>query len=693
MRKLLKIVMALLIVCNTMTLTKAEEQSDLPRSLVDENGLVISMDEDGNISYVDVEEEIEVIDEDARYQVDMNGLNRNKTTAEEVDYQSEELDTAATNYVVRFRNSGSVINYTEVDTGIEGYTYAAYGADAAYLGTNSSGTKVKFKLSGVTGWVSSSLVELVPFSSDLNLSYYMIKNGKFYHFVSGNVYGSGSVSTQRLSEAPEGLKANTKYYSYDGHYFYKSYSKMLKDYRNNVCANAENATIPYYNYYQFLPIRSTTHLTSTVINRRVAQVKSSSSGSKLLNSGASFKASEKFGVNAIISISIAINESGWGTSNLAKSRNNLFGIGAYDGAEYNAKYFSSISECTNYFAKNLLSLGYCDPTSWYYYGPHIGDKQSGINVKYSSDPYWGEKAAAHAYYFEDLQNGLVRKQLLVETQDIYTYIYKEPDIKSKLLYRNGNYDGRFIRQFPFLVIDKITNSQGTWYKVLTDGILLSDRSDLAKSSQSNGYYNPNYCYAYILANESQRLSNHKTIIDKYEDLNRDEWYYSVVSKVVDHGFMNGTDEKHFSPDTYMTRAMVVNALFNIEGRPDVTFTSTFPDVKDGLWYSNAIIWANQANIISGYKNGKFGPDKTITREDFCVILRNYIKYKGFDTSKQVSVTSFKDDQNITDYALSSVKWAVASKILTGSNNCLLPTSKTTRAQACKMIWMTYGLIQ
>ena len=157
--------------------------------------------------------------------------------------------------------------------------------------------------------------------------------------------------------------------------------------------------------------------------------------------------------------------------------------------------------------------------------------------------------------------------------------------------------------------------------------------------------------------------------------------------------MNGVDEKHFSPNTYMTRAMVVNALYNIEGRPDVKFSSKFPDVKDGLWYSDAIIWANNANIISGYNTGKFGPDNTITREDFCVILRNYISYKGIDVSKQTSISSFKDDQNVTGYAKSAVKWAVASKILTGSNNSLLPTAKTTRAQACKMIWMTYGLIQ
>ena len=70
-----------------------------------------------------------------------------KSSDEEVLMIDNEVETAAASYVVRFRNTGSVINYAEVNTGIEGYTHSAYGADAAYLGTNSTGSKVKFKLS------------------------------------------------------------------------------------------------------------------------------------------------------------------------------------------------------------------------------------------------------------------------------------------------------------------------------------------------------------------------------------------------------------------------------------------------------------------------------------------------------------------------------------------------------------------
>lgn len=683
MKKVFLIVLSLFMFASTMTFTKAQEveEEEILTSILDQEQKVLSMDENGNISYIDINnQDLEEVNT-TKY------IDRFKNQRELSSESDSGIDEAATYYVVRFRNVG-VVNYYEDTTGIEGYTHASYGCDAAFLGTDATGSKVKFKLSGVTGWVNSSYVDLVPYSSSLNLSYYMIKNGKFYHFISGDIYGSSILSTQRLSDAPEGLKAGVKYYSYDGHYFYTSYSKMIKDYRNNVSANAINATIPYYNYYQFLPIREVSHVSATVLNRRVVNNVGASSSSRLLNSGSAFKYAEKFGVNAVIAMSIAINESGWGTSYFARNNNNLFGIGAFDGSG-SAQYFSSVSECINYFAKNLLSLGYCDPTSWYYCGPHIGDKQSGMNVKYSSDPYWGEKAAAQAYWIEDLSSSKVRRTLLVETQDTYTYLYKSANSSSKLYYRNGNYDGKFIRQFPFVVLDTIETNTGTWYKVLSDAILKKDRSGLASKAESNGVYSRNYCYGYIKATPSQRIDDQVSLIDAFEDINKESWYYEVVSNMIDCGFMNGVDDLHFKPDSKMSRAMVVTAIYNMEGRPDVTYTKKFPDVKNGEWYSQAVIWANQKGIISGYSNGKFGPSNSITREDFCVILRNYAQYKKMDIKSQAKITYFKDHKKVSSYAKSAVCWAVAYSILTGSENQILPQSNTTRAQAAKMLWMVH----
>ena len=83
--------------------------------------------------------------------------------------------------------------------------------------------------------------------------------------------------------------------------------------------------------------------------------------------------------------------------------NNLFGLNAVDSSPgTSASTFASPEVCIVDFSKNWVSLNYMSPVNWAYYGPHLGDKKSGMNVKYASDPYWGEKSAANASSLETL---------------------------------------------------------------------------------------------------------------------------------------------------------------------------------------------------------------------------------------------------------------------------------------------------
>ena len=90
-----------------------------------------------------------------------------------------------------------------------------------------------------------------------------------------------------------------------------------------------------------------------------------------------------------------------GNELLCKDRNNLFGIGAVDSDPDKAIRFDSVEECFKYFSYNTISSGYLNGMDWRYRGPHLGDKLSGINVQYASDPYWGEKAASFSYTLND----------------------------------------------------------------------------------------------------------------------------------------------------------------------------------------------------------------------------------------------------------------------------------------------------
>ena len=90
----------------------------------------------------------------------------------------------------------------------------------------------------------------------------------------------------------------------------------------------------------------------------------------------------------------------WGTSAIAMDKNNLFGHGAVDSNPYyGANGYANPQTSIKYHAEKFISNGYLDNEDWRYNGGHLGDKLSGINVRYASDPYWGEKAASVNYYY------------------------------------------------------------------------------------------------------------------------------------------------------------------------------------------------------------------------------------------------------------------------------------------------------
>lgn len=269
------------------------------------------------------------------------------------------------------------------------------------------GNVAKIIVNGTEGWINknTALSEYDMISIHLNdvvnPSYYFVQNGELKHYISNDIIGSGG-STIILGQAPTYLVAGTKYLSYDGTYFYSykniqdGFNVLLNDYKSGSRKNASNANNPYNNYYINLPFRSKTIYTESDINRFIDS--KTSSNSKLRNCGHALKnAEEKFGVNALLILSIAINESNWGNSDLAQSKNNLFGIKAQDSNLDGATHFNSPSDSIYEFARNWISAGYSDPGDWRYNGGVLGNKNYGANVRYASDPFWAEKASMHAY--------------------------------------------------------------------------------------------------------------------------------------------------------------------------------------------------------------------------------------------------------------------------------------------------------
>ena len=185
--------------------------------------------------------------------------------------------------------------------------------------------------------------------------------------------------------------------------------------------------------------------------------------------------------------------------------------------------------------------------------------------------------------------------------------------------------------------------------------------------------------------ETEEIKETETI--SFKDVKENDWFYEAVSYAVENGLMNGMSEDIFAPNTPLTREMLAVVLYNVEGQPESAGVNPFTDVKADIWYTDAILWANENGIVAGYDNSAYGVGDLITREQFATILYRYAQFKGYDTTQGgMAVREFSDYENISDYARPAMAWAVNAGIMGGMDDgTLMPQGKATRAEAATML--------
>ena len=447
----------------TQEQSELTENPDTPENTTGER-TVVSVDGNGNV--FDVEEETDgVVKEDL----------------------SNKARAAAT-YIVNFRANAAgasvgnnTTEYKEYSTNAAGYCYGGAGADAAYLGTENG--KVKFMQSGVVGLVDQSKVQVVNLNSAKSYSNYYADGSSIIHRICMDMTTPGYGGSVNVGPQQSYMKTGTTYYSYDGHYFYTNYVTMLSDYKSNTRKNSINPNNPYYNYYQYLPLRGK----SSYSANELAQ-----SSSKMYNKGAAFVNNQNsYGVNALLMTGVGALESAWGTSSIAKQKNNLFGLNAVDTSPgQSANTFSSVDVCIKDFAETYMSKQYLRAGWAYYHGGFLGDKASGINVSYASDPYWGEKIAALAWKMDseggkkDQNKYSIGIKDTVSTAHTTLNVRKEASTSATSLYNTGTSSN-----YAFLILGE----SGDFYKVQSDPVLKADRGGIESTS---GKYNSSSMYAY-----------------------------------------------------------------------------------------------------------------------------------------------------------------------------------------------------
>lgn len=171
----------------------------------------------------------------------------------------------------------------------------------------------------------------------------------------------------------------------------------------------------------------------------------------------------------------------------------------------------------------------------------------------------------------------------------------------------------------------------------------------------------------------------------FTDVRETDWFYDDVVFAYENGLFSGTTATTFSPYAPMTRAMLVTVLYRLEGEPAVTGRSGFSDVTIGSYYEAAVTWAADNGIVNGTSATTFSPSENVTREQMAAILCRYAQYKQYGTSASASLSAFSDAAAVSTYAKAPLSWAVAEKLVNGTDGKLLPRASATRAQVAAIL--------
>lgn len=172
----------------------------------------------------------------------------------------------------------------------------------------------------------------------------------------------------------------------------------------------------------------------------------------------------------------------------------------------------------------------------------------------------------------------------------------------------------------------------------------------------------------------------------FADVPSGSWYYDDVAYVYDTGLMTGLTATTFGPNLSTTRGMIVTILWRMENEPAAKHGCPFADVRRGSYYEQAIAWASENGIVTGFDASTFAPDQAITREQLAAILFRFAAYRGMDAvTLRENLSSFQDQAAISAYAVSALNWAVGEGLMQGTGDKLEPTGSATRAQVAAML--------
>ena len=190
------------------------------------------------------------------------------------------------------------------------------------------------------------------------------------------------------------------------------------------------------------------------------------------------------------------------------------------------------------------------------------------------------------------------------------------------------------------------------------------------------------------------LSAAAATASSYPDVKATSWYAYAVEWATRqqsiNGYevqiINGYEDGTFGPNKDVTRAQMVKMLWSLEGRPQVE-TESFSDIREGTWFAPAVNWASANDVVNGYEDHTFRPNHSASREQLVTILYKYARLRGADLSARADLSGFSDAGLVSSYALTPMQWAVAEGLINGTTSTTLsPQSTASRAQVVSILY-------
>ena len=175
---------------------------------------------------------------------------------------------------------------------------------------------------------------------------------------------------------------------------------------------------------------------------------------------------------------------------------------------------------------------------------------------------------------------------------------------------------------------------------------------------------------------------------KTYDFPKTQWYHEGVAYCLNKGLLTNKEDGTFGLSDTTTRAMVAEALWAAEGKPKTVTRYFYQDVGEAHPSREAIFWAAETGVMSGYGGNTFGANDAVTREQLAAILWRYAQYKGDDVSvgEDTNILSYADAFVISEYAIPAMQWACGAGIINGSDDGTLnPKGTAQKVHTAQML--------